>query len=621
MPKITIDEQSVEAQQGSTILENCRRAGIDVPTLCFLEGHSPLGACRVCLVEVEGAKALVPSCATPVLEGMKIKTASHRVREARRTIVELLLSEHEGDCQYCDRAENCELRALAFALGVREPRYLGAKNPVVLDLSTPALVRDSGKCIKCRRCITVCNEVQAVGALAPQHRGFATVIGPAFGAPLDSVACVQCGQCAAVCPVGAITEKSAIEAVWEAIDDPKKHVVVQTAPAIRAALGESFGYPPGTLVTGKMVTGLRRLGFDGVFDTNFAADLTIIEEGNELLTRLRAALDPNVRRGRTNASGPAGVSPADAGLARPDSAGSHDAPTVLPQFTSCCPGWIKFAEYFHPDLLPNLSTCKSPQQMFGAVAKSYYASRMGLSPDQIVVVSVMPCTAKKFEALRPEMHASGFQDVDYVLTTRELGAMLRSAGIDLMRLPDGAMDSPLGLSSGAADIFANTGGVMEAALRTVYEIVSGEPLPTKDLHVTPIEGLEGIKEATVAIPKALPEWAFLEGVELKVAVAHGLANASRLIDRIKRGEASYHFVEVMSCPGGCIGGGGQPRFTTDEVRTARIQAIYQEDEGKQVRKSHENPDVLRIYGEFLERPLGERSHELLHTCYRPRETV
>ena len=624
MPKITINQQIVETDGGSTILEVCRRAGVHIPTLCHLEGHPAIGACRVCLVEVEGAKALVPSCATPVSDGMKIQTASRRVREARRTVVELLLSEHEGECQYCDRAEGCELRELAFDLGIREARFVGATNPIVIDASTPALVRDSGKCIKCRRCVTVCNEIQAVGALSPQRRGFATVIGPAFASTLDSVACVQCGQCAAVCPVGAITESSQIREVWEAIDDPKKHVVVQTAPAIRAALGECFDYPPGTLVTGKMVSALRELGFDAVFDTNFAADLTIMEEGTELLERLRSALDPRAGGGDGSAARDARSARASLGPKPGPNGGSAHGPShsvALPQFTSCCPGWIKFAEYFHPELLPNLSTCKSPQQMFGAVAKTYYAANAGVKPEEVVVVSVMPCTAKKFEAGRPEMRASGMRDVDYVLTTRELGAMLKAAGIDFAHLPDGTMDSPLGISTGAADIFANTGGVMEAALRTVYEIVTGNPLPTKDLHVSPIEGLTGVKEAAILIAETTPEWAFLKGVELKVAVAHGLANAGKLIELMRQGKATYHFVEVMSCPGGCIGGGGQPRFTTDEVRLARIRAIYREDEGKPMRKSHENPDVDRIYRDFLGRPLGERSHELLHTTYERRARV
>jgi len=590
MPTLLVDDIPVEVPEGTTILEAARRVGVRIPTLCYLESLQAIGACRVCLVEVEGAKTLVPSCVTPVSDGMKVKTNSRRVREARRTVVELLLSDHDGDCQTCERNDDCELQALARELGIKEVRYRGETSRKIVDESTPALVRDTAKCILCRRCATVCNEVQGVGALFPQGRGFEGVIGPAFCADLDTVVCVQCGQCAAVCPVGAISEKDQIDEVWAALDDPEKHVVVQTAPAIRAALGECFGYPPGTLVTGKMVSALRRLGFDAVFDTEFGADLTIMEEGTELLTRLKKAL----------------VNKED---------------VALPQFTSCCPAWIKYAEHFYPELLPNISTCKSPQQMFGPVAKTYYAKKMGKRTEDIFVVSVMPCTAKKFEAQRAEMNDSGVRDVDVVLTTRELSRMIKQAGIEFASLPDDKMDSPLGIASGAADIFANTGGVMEAALRTAWEIVTGKPLPFDGLHVKAIEGLEGVKEAEIEIAGALPEWSFLEGVTLKVAVAHGLGNARKVIERIKSGAALYHFVEVMACPGGCIGGGGQPRMTTDEVRKARIGAIYREDEGKELRKSHENPEIKQLYDEFLGKPLGEKSHHLLHTRYAPREPV
>jgi len=590
MPTLLVDDIPVEVPEGTTILEAARRVGVRIPTLCYLEGLQAIGACRVCLVEVEGAKTLVPSCVTPVSDGMKVKTNSRRVREARRTVVELLLSDHDGDCQTCERNDDCELQALARELGIKEVRYRGETSRKIVDESTPALVRDTAKCILCRRCATVCNEVQGVGALFPQGRGFEGVIGPAFCADLDTVVCVQCGQCAAVCPVGAINVKNQIDEVWAALDDPEKHVVVQTAPAIRAALGECFGYPPGTLVTGKMVSALRRLGFDAVFDTEFGADLTIMEEGTELLTRLKKAL----------------VNKED---------------VALPQFTSCCPAWIKYAEHFYPELLPNISTCKSPQQMFGPVAKTYYAKKMGKRTEDIFVVSVMPCTAKKFEAQRAEMNDSGVRDVDVVLTTRELARMIKQAGIEFASLPDDKMDSPLGIASGAADIFANTGGVMEAALRTAWEIVTGKPLPFDGLHVKAIEGLEGVKEAEIEIAGALPEWSFLEGVTLKVAVAHGLGNARKVIERIKSGAALYHFVEVMACPGGCIGGGGQPRMTTDEVRKARIGAIYREDEGKELRKSHENPEIKQLYDEFLGKPLGEKSHHLLHTRYAPREPV
>ena len=583
-----MNNKEVEVAANATILDAARLVGVQIPTLCYYEGKAPIGACRVCLVEVEGARTLVASCSTPVIDGMKIHTNNQRVREARRTVVELILSEHEGSCQYCTRSEDCELKEIASHLGIEDIHYKGEKPVVHFDNSTPALVRDSGKCIKCRRCVTVCAEVQGVGALFPQNRGYKTMIGPAFAMDLDSVACVQCGQCAAICPVGAIQEKNDIDKVWAALEDKTKHVVVQTAPAIRAALGECFDYPPGTLVTGKMVTALRRIGFHSVFDTNFTADLTIIEEGTELLMRLKKAL-------------------------------VEKQPVSLPMFTSCSPGWIKFAEYYYPEFLPNLSSCKSPQQMFGALAKTYYATQNGIKPEDMVVVSIMPCTAKKFEAQRPEMNSSGVQDVDYVLTTRELGFMIESAGIDFRNLEDGTMDSPLGISTGAADIFANTGGVMEAALRTVYELVTGREFPGADLRLGPVEGLAGIKAASLVITGTVPEWSFLENVEVKVAVAHGLANAANLLDQIKAGKANYHFIEVMTCTGGCIGGGGQPRYTDDSVRMARINAIYEEDAGKKLRKSHTNPQVKKLYDEFLKKPLGEKSHHLLHTHYHERD--
>ena len=583
MLKIYINKQPVEVPEGSTILEAALKAGIKIPTLCHVESQVPKGACRVCMVDVEGAKSLVASCTTPCNDGMKVTTNSRMVRDARKFVVELLISEHCGDCKTCVRNEDCELQALAREMGIAGVTYEGETLMTRIDDSTAALVRDSGKCIKCRRCMTVCNEIQGVGSLFAQGRGFESRIGPAFDQQLDGVVCVQCGQCAAICPVGAITEKEHIDYVWEAIEDPKKFVVVQTAPAIRAALGELFDYEPGTLVTGKMVSALRLLGFDRVFDTNFAADLTILEEGTELLMRLKKALVDKQQ-------------------------------VALPQFSSCSPGWIKYMEYFHSDILDNLSSCKSPQQMFGAVAKTFYAKKAGIDPKEVIVVSVMPCTAKKFEAARPEMNDSGFTDVDYVLTTRELGRMIKQSGIDFRALEDRIMDSPMGSGSGAADIFANTGGVMEAAIRTVYEIVTGRELPLDNLHLTPVAGLEGVKKASLKIEGCVPEWSFLEGVELKVGVAHGLGNAKKIIEAMRAGEV-FHFIEVMTCPGGCIGGGGQPRFTTDEIRKKRIKAIYAEDEGKQLRKSHENPEILQIYEEFLTKPISELSHKLLHTKY------
>lgn len=589
MLSLYINNTKVEVPEGTMVLEAARKAGVIIPTLCHLEGKEPKGACRVCLVEIEGGRSLAASCATPARQDMKVFTNTKRVRNARETVVELLLSEHDGDCKTCDRNYDCELQQLANELGIGEIEFKGEKAKHIVDLSTPALIRDNAKCIKCRRCVTVCNEIQRVGALFPQGRGFDSVIGPAFDLNLDGVACVQCGQCAAVCPVGAISERSYIEEVWDAIDANDKYVVVQTAPAIRAALGEGFGYEPGTLVTGKMITALKQLGFDGVFDTNFAADLTILEEGTELLTRLKKKI-----------------------------LDGEDIP--LPMFTSCSPGWIKFMEYYYPEMLGNLSTCKSPQQMFGAVAKTYFAKKIGKDPKDVIVVSVMPCTAKKFEAQRPEMNSSGVQDVDYVLTTRELIKMIKQAGLDFNSLPNSKMDSPLGMSSGAADIFANTGGVMEAAIRTVYEVVTGKELPAENLHLKPVMGLEGIKTATLKIEGALPEWSFLEGVVLKVGVAHSLENAMKIIESVKMG-TEYHFVEVMTCPGGCIGGGGQPRFTNNEVRMKRLEAIYQEDEGKELRKSHKNPEIIQIYEEFLGKPLGDISHKLLHTKYIQRSRV
>ncbi len=567
--KVTIDGREIQVPKDSTILAAARAAGIEIPTLCYNEDLGTKGMCRVCVVEVEGSRTLQAACSQPVREGMVIRTNSPRVRQARRINVELLLSNHPQDCLNCVRNQRCELQTLADQLGVREQRFPNQIKTEKKDVSTPALVRDPAKCILCRRCVEVCHQIQGVGALYPVERGFATTIAPAGGVDLADVACVQCGQCSLVCPVGAIYEQDHTERVWAALADPKKHVVVQTAPAIRVSIGEEMGLEPGEVTTGQLVAALRRLGFDRVFDTDFSADLTIIEEGHELLKRLK--------NGET-----------------------------LPMITSCSPGWIKYIEHFYPELLAHLSTCKSPQQMFGALAKTYYAEKTGINPADIYVVSIMPCTAKKFECSRPEMTDSGYPDVDAVLTTRELGRMLREAGIRFSDLPEEEYDEPLGISTGAGLIFGATGGVMEAALRTVYEVVTGETLESVDF--VDVRGLEGIKEAEVD----------LKGTKVKVAVAHGLGNARKLLDLIKEGKADYHFIEIMCCPGGCIGGGGQPIPTTNEIRQKRIEAIYRADAGMPLRKSHENPAVKTLYEEFLGEPLGEKSHRLLHTHYTER---
>jgi len=570
MVTLTIDGREIEVPEGTTILEAARSAGIFIPTLCAHTelNHTP-GACRVCLVEVDRSRSLVASCVYPVAPGLKVKTNSARVRQARKAVVEFLLSDHPQDCNTCQKHGECELQAVAELVGVREvrvPRTDFSKHRI--DDSSPALIRDSSKCINCLRCVTVCAEVQGVSLLTPEGRGFDSRVVPAMAADLADSACTYCGQCAVVCPTAAIVERDDTDRVWAALEDPTKHVVVQEAPAIRAQLGEEFGLEPGTLVTGKMIAALRRLGFDKVFDTNFSADLTIIEEGNELLKRVRTG-------------------------------------GVLPMTTSCSPGWIKFVEHNYPQLLPNVSTCKSPQQMFGALAKTFYAEWAGIDPASIVVVSIMPCTAKKYEADRPEMCDSGYRDVDIVLTTRELGRMIREAGIDFVNLEEEPFDAPMGQYTGAATIFGATGGVMEAALRTVYAVVCGENLP--NLDITPVRGLEGVKEAAVEVG---------ELGEVRVAVAHGLANARKLLDRVVDGTANYHFIEIMACPGGCVGGGGQPLPASDAKRAARANALYQDDgEVQQFRQSHENPAITELYEKFLKEPLGQQSHKLLHTKY------
>jgi len=575
MVTLTIDGQEIQVPEGTTVLEAARSCGIHIPTLCAMpELHHTPGACRVCVVEVERARNLVASCVYPVAEGMKVKTNSERVRKARRAVVELLLSDHPADCNICLKHGHCELQKVAELIGVKDIRVPRTDFTVHrIDDSSPALVRDASKCINCLRCVMVCAEVQGVSLLTPEGRGFNSKVVPAMSANLTDAACTYCGQCAVVCPTGAIVEKDDTDKVWAALEDPKKHVVVQEAPAIRAQLGEEFGLPVGTLVTGKMLTALRRLGFDKVFDTNFAADLTIIEEGNELLHRIKTG-------------------------------------GKLPMMTSCSPGWIKFIEHFYPQLLPHLSTCKSPQQMFGAMAKTYYAKLEGIDPKDIFVVSMMPCTAKKYEASRPEMNSSGYRDVDVVLTTRELARMIRQAGLDFVNLPEGEFDPPMGQYTGAGTIFGATGGVMEAALRTVYAVVTGNNMPSLD--ITPVRGLDGVKEASMEVGDL---------GEVKVAVAHGLANTRKLMDKLVDGTADYHFIEIMACPGGCVGGGGQPLPVSDEKRMLRAQALYQDDaEVQRFRQSHENPAIKQIYESFLKEPLGELSHKYLHTHYTERGT-
>lgn len=568
---LTIDGIKVRTSPGSTILEAARKAGIKIPTLCWHEDLGVQSVCRLCVVEVNGARPLQPACSYPAADGMVVRTNTPAVRQARRLNLELLLARHPDGCLSCARNLKCELQQLAQDLGIRDIRFERMERGLPKDESSPSLVRDPNKCINCRRCLEACESVQSVATLSVVNRGFESVALPAFGDGLMDAVCVMCGQCSLACPTGAITERDDTERVWAALADPRKHVVVQTAPAVRVSLGEELGLPVGAIATGKMVAALRRLGFDRVFDTDFTADLTIMEEGHELLERMKG-------------SGP------------------------LPMFTSCSPGWIKFIEHFYPELLPHVSTCKSPQQMLGALAKTFYPDTAGIPRENVFVVSIMPCTAKKFEAQRPEMRSSGYQDIDVVLTTRELGRMLREAGIDFANLPEEEFDPPLGMSTGAGVIFGATGGVMEAALRTVYEVVTGDELEGESLEFHEVRGLEGVKEAEIS----------LGGSKVRVAVAHGLSNARKVMERVKVGDAPWQFIEIMCCPGGCIGGGGQPIGTTMALRAQRAAALYTADRDMDLRSSHKNPAVNALYEQYLERPLSERSHELLHTHYTPR---
>ena len=574
MVNLTIDGVKVSVEAGTTVLKAAHAAGIKIPTLCWLKDINEIGACRMCVVDV-GARALSAACVMPVSEGMVVKTNTPAVRQARKSVLELILSNHERKCLSCVRSQNCELQALAKELGVEESKFDGDNIHYELDTFSPSIVRDPNKCILCRRCVSVCRNVQKIGAIGAVNRGFKTVIAPAFEKNIMETNCVFCGQCITSCPVGALREKDDTDKVWDAISDPEKFVVVQPAPAVRVALGEEFGMPIGTRVTGKMTQAMKRLGFDKVFDTDFGADLTIMEEATELLSRIKNG-------------------------------------GALPMFTSCSPGWVKYLEHNFPEMLPNMSTCKPPMQMEGAIIKSYYAEKAGIDPKNIVVVAVMPCTSKKFEAARPEMEVDGMRAVDISITTRELARMIKEARIDFVKLPDEeCFDELVAESTGAAPIFGATGGVMEAALRTAADVLEGKSI--ENVEYKAVRGLEGIKEATVT----------LGGVELKAAVAHSTGAAKELIQRIKSGEANYHFVEVMACPGGCVNGGGQPiveafkRLDVDP-RAARAAGLYAEDEAKTLRKSHENPDIQKLYKEFLGEPNGHLSHKLLHTHYTDR---
>lgn len=572
---LTINDREVQVEEGTSILKAAEKLNIDIPILCHFKLHDDRtindpGSCRVCVVEVEERRNLAPACSTPVTNGMKIKTNSIRAIKARRAVVELLLSDHPKECLLCEKNMHCELQALAAELGIREIRYEGKTTNFPTDNSSYSLIRNMNKCVLCRRCETMCNDVQMCNVLSGINRGFNTVVAPAFNMPIGESNCTFCGQCVAVCPTAALTEVNFVPNAWDAINATDKIVVVETAPAIRAALGEEFGLEPGTLVTGKMVAALRSLGFDYVFDTNFGADLTIMEEAAEFIHRLEHG-------GR------------------------------LPMLTSCCPAWINLLEHRFADLLDIPSTCKSPHQMFGTITKTYFAEKMNIDPKNIVVVSIMPCLAKKYEAARPEMEIHGVRDVDIVLSTRELAKMIKEAGIDFLSLEDDNFDNPIGESTGAAVIFGASGGVMEAAVRTAYEWITGESGPP--LEFNSVRGYEGVKEASLKI----------KDMDINVAVTNGLGNAVKILDNIREGKANYHLIEIMACPGGCIGGGGQPYIYGDtSILQKRIEAIYKEDANKQYRKSHENPSIQKLYSEFLGEPYGEKAHQLLHTHFAKR---
>ncbi|MAT58720.1 MAG: ferredoxin [Ignavibacteriae bacterium] len=572
MIELTINNIKVKAEEGMTILDAAKSVGIKVPTLCHMKDLFPTGACRICVVEVDGMKGLVPSCAFPVSEGMKVDTNSPRVRRSRKTIVELLIENHPQDCLVCVRNKNCELQDLSERYSVREHRFSGEKKDHAIDISSASMERDPAKCILCGRCVRTCNEVQQVGAIDFTNRGFKTNVTTPYNKGLNVSDCILCGQCILVCPTAALREKSHGKEVQNAINDKKKFTVAQIAPAVRATLGEEYNLPLGTNVTGQLITGLRRLGFDKVFDTNFAADLTILEEATELIDR--------VTNGKT-----------------------------LPMFTSCCPGWVKYIEQNRPSLLKHVSSCKSPHEMEGAVLKTYYAKKMGLDPKDIYVVSIMPCTVKKFESSRPELSENHIKDVDAVLTTRELVRLFKMAGIDFNDIPESEFDNPLGESTGAAAIFGTSGGVMEAAVRTAYYKVTGEEL--ENLELSDIRGMSGIKESSLD----------LKGTTVNVAVVNGIGNVDQILDEIEHGESKYHFIEVMACPGGCINGGGQPIHQKPEKLKKRVEALYTIDNKMKNRRSHENKSVQKLYDEFLEYPNSHKAHEILHTTYVDRKAI
>jgi NADP-reducing hydrogenase subunit HndD len=581
--KITIDNKQVEVEKGTTILDAARKMGIDIPTLCHmrlddLNIENKPGGCRICVVEVQGRRNLAPACITQCVDGAVIRTHSPRVMNARRTVMEFILSDHPKDCLICPKSGNCDLQNMAHRLGIREiPGHEIAEISTYRKDTSPSIIRDLDKCIMCRRCEMMCNEVQTVGAIGAFNRGFMAAVGPAYEQDLEHSPCTYCGQCVAVCPTGALTEVDHTREVLRAIVDPSKTVVVQTAPAVRAALGEEFGMKPGTLVTGKMVTALKELGFDYVFDTDFAADLTIMEEGTELLTRLKKFLN-----------------------------GDKDA--NIPILTSCCPGWVNFFEHNYPELREVPSTAKSPQQMFGAIAKSYFAEKININRKDMVVVSIMPCLAKKYERQRPEFSVDGNPDVDFSLSTRELASFIRQANIDFANLPESEFDRPLGESTGAAVIFGNTGGVIEAAVRTAYEVFTGKKLSRIDF--TELRGMEGVRQATIDV----------DGFPLNIGIAHGLGNARKLLDEVKAGRSKFHAIEVMACPGGCVGGGGQPLHHGDSaILKARAKALYDADRDMPIRLSHENPYIIQLYKEYLGEPNSEKAHHLLHTHYFDRK--